>query len=62
MMDYKGGGNLLYLPLDKLMQQGAAQFADPAAARPTAPEPAPAPDVAPRSRESLRDRERGERP
>ena len=22
MLDYKGGGNLLYLPLDKLMQQG----------------------------------------
>jgi len=63
MLDYKGGGNLLYLPLDKLMQQGAAQFADPAAARPPlAPDPAPAPDATPRSREALRERERGERP
>jgi modulator of FtsH protease HflK len=24
MMDYRGGGNLLYLPLDKIMQQGGA--------------------------------------
>ena len=63
MLDYKGGGNLLYLPLDKLMQQGAAQLADPAASRPQqAPDPAPAPDAAPRSREALRERGRGERP
>ncbi len=60
MLDYKGGGNLLYLPLDKLMQQGAAAIADPvASARP--PEAAQAPDAAPRSRETLRERGRGER-
>jgi membrane protease subunit HflK len=58
MLDYKGGGNLLYLPLDKLMQQGAAA-AD--AARPAEPQPAPAPDAAPRAREALRDRGRPER-
>ena len=63
MLDYKGGGNLLYLPLDKLMQQGAATFTDPAASRlPQAPEPAPAPDAMPRSREALRERGREERP
>jgi membrane protease subunit HflK len=27
MMDYRGSGNLLYLPLDKLMQQTAANAA-----------------------------------
>jgi len=64
MLDYKGSGNLLYLPLDKLLQQAGAVAADPAAqARvPGAPEPAPAPEPTPRSREALRDRGRGERP
>ncbi|HTP62782.1 MAG TPA: FtsH protease activity modulator HflK [Burkholderiales bacterium] len=64
MMEYKGSGNLLYLPLDKLLQQAGAAAADPAAqARtPGAPDPAPAPDATPRSREALRDRSRGERP
>ncbi len=65
MLDYKGSGNLLYLPLDKLMQQGAAAtLADPAAAgRPQAPAgpEAAAPDITPRSREALRDRGRAER-
>jgi membrane protease subunit HflK len=67
MLDYKGGGNLLYLPLDKLMQQGAAAtLADPALAgrapqSPAAPEAATAPDMTPRSREALRDRGRAER-
>jgi len=63
MLDYKGSGNLLYLPLDRLLQQGAAAAGDPSAqgrAQP-APESAPAADTAPRSRESLRDRARGER-
>ena len=64
MLDYKGGGNLLYLPLDKLIQQGAAAtIVDPNAARPQPPaaEAAPAPDTTPRSREALRDRGRAER-
>ena len=63
MLDYKGGGNLLYLPLDKLLQQVAGASADPAAQARAAgtTEPAPAPDVAPRSREALRDRGRAER-
>jgi modulator of FtsH protease HflK len=57
MLDYKGAGNLLYLPLDKLMQQGAAAVAQDQASAP-APAPAPAPE-AQRSREQLRERGRG---
>ena len=56
MMDYRGSGNLLYLPLDKLMQGAATAGAESAAA----PRPA-APDAGARSRETLRSRERGER-
>jgi len=61
MLDYKGGGNLLYLPLDKLLQQagGAIQSEAQAAQRPS-PEP-PAAEPVPRSREALRERGRGER-
>jgi membrane protease subunit HflK len=63
MMDYKGGGNLLYLPLDKLLQQGAAALSESAAAqRPGPAELPPSSEAAPRSRETLRGRERGERP
>ena len=61
MLDYKGSGNLLYLPLDKLLQQaGAATAAEPPGTV-RLPEPAPTPDTAPRSRDALRDRGRGER-
>ncbi len=60
MLDYKGGGNLLYLPLDKLLQAGGAALApDPVAAQPAPGEPAAA--AGPRSRDTLRGRERGER-
>ena len=59
MMDYRGSGNLLYLPLDKLMQ-GAGPGEGTAAPRPAAPEPAPEASGA-RSRETLRGRDRGER-
>ncbi|HXJ09878.1 MAG TPA: FtsH protease activity modulator HflK [Burkholderiales bacterium] len=63
VMDYRGSGNLLYLPLDKLMQGGAGSPAEaaPAPRAGVAPEPAPADPVS-RSRESLRNRERGDRP
>jgi len=64
MLDYKGGGNLLYLPLEKLMQQVAAPLIDQSGvARQPSPEAPPAPDATttPRSRETLRDRGRGER-
>src|SRR5262245_51512004 len=57
MMDYRGSGNLLYLPLEKVMQSAGAPEAAPA--RPATPE-APA-EAGPRSRETLRNRERGDR-
>ncbi len=63
MMDYKGGGNLLYLPLDKLMQGVGGAATPEALAAPRAPqtEPGAGAEPGPRSRETLRDRGRGER-
>jgi membrane protease subunit HflK len=58
MMDYRGAGNVLYLPLDRLMQGGQAAEAA-AAPRPAPAEPAP--DAGPRSRETLRNRDRADR-
>jgi membrane protease subunit HflK len=58
MMDYRGSGNLLYLPLDKLMQgAGAPGSEGPARAAPAEPPP----EAGPRSRDTLRNRERGDR-
>jgi len=67
LVDQKAGSNsLLYLPLDKLIQQSASPSgpagaaADPSAARQSTP-PAPEPTVTldpSRSREALRNRER----
>ncbi len=62
MLDYKGAGNLLYLPLDKIMQQGGA--ATPSEAQASQRPMEPTPDIAPtgpRSRETLRNRERADR-
>src|SRR5574341_284834 len=59
MLDYRGSGNLLYLPLEKLMQGAAgsgSESAPPRAAQPEAPAGA-----GPRSRDTLRNRERGDR-
>ncbi len=54
LIDQKGGGNLLYLPLDKLMQMSAGAVA---AAPPVKPvEPAPADGA--RGRNALRSRDR----
>ncbi len=70
LLDAKGAGNLLYLPLDKLMQAAGATAAGAAAAQPAAgaashgaeaPAPAERGEAALRSRDSLRSRERGER-
>ena len=59
IIDSKSGGNLMYLPLDKVMQaSGATAPAAPAQAAP-APSPAPsaqAPDA--RTRDNARSRER----
>jgi membrane protease subunit HflK len=67
-MDYRGTGNLLYLPLDKLMQQSASgassssssSSSDGQASSRAAPEQQPA-DSNPRSRDSFRSRERPDR-
>jgi modulator of FtsH protease HflK len=60
MVDSRGNSNLLYLPLDKLMQQaGVAGVPGAAAATPTAPETAPAVGaVDVRSRDGQRGRDR----
>jgi membrane protease subunit HflK len=64
LIDQKSGSNLLNLPLDRLLQQGAAAAASGATSEPTAPAPrAPAvPESAvtldpSRSRDALRNRE-----
>jgi membrane protease subunit HflK len=62
VVDTKGSGNLLYLPLDKLMQQGgAASMSEAQQSQRASPEPALPADAGPRSRDTLRGRERGER-
>src|SRR6185312_12544325 len=62
VVDQKAGSNLLYLPLDKIMQLGATSNASADAATKSAPEsvsPTPAPaEVSPRSRDAFRNRER----
>jgi len=60
MMDYRGSGNLLYLPLDKIMQQAGGAPAPEGQGAPRAPE-APAADGGPRSRDTLRNRDRADR-
>ena len=59
MVDSRNGSNLLYLPLDKLMQQTGAA-APPTAATPPTPTPEPASTAAAdaRSRDGARTRER----
>jgi membrane protease subunit HflK len=64
LVDQKAGNSLLYLPLDKLIQQGAAGAApvaaDTAARAPAAAAPPEPTSLDPgRSREALRNRERG---
>jgi len=63
MMDFRGGGNLLYLPLDQLMQRAGIE-PGAAAGVPRSPQvdAPPATEGSPRSRDSLRGRGRGERP
>jgi membrane protease subunit HflK len=65
LVDAKAGSNLLYLPLDRIMQM-TASGASPdglAASRPAqSAEPSPAAESGARSRDALRGRERGERP
>jgi modulator of FtsH protease HflK len=66
MVDSKQGNNLLYLPLDKIMQMSANQGSEiltlpaaPAGATPSVASPAPVPDA--RSRDASRSRDRDAR-
>src|SRR5690349_16076555 len=61
MMDYRGSGNLLMLPLDKLMQQSGTGSASGPQTAPAPSDTSPAQDANPRSRESLRNRDRSDR-
>jgi membrane protease subunit HflK len=67
MIDAKGNGNLLMLPLDKLMQQSGTRSGAAAAVVPDSQSAAglsanaPMPSLDPRNRELMRSRERGER-
>ncbi len=58
LVDQKSGGNLLYLPLDKLMQSGDSAAAIESTQRPAAPDAAPLPEQTQRSRDLFRSRER----
>jgi membrane protease subunit HflK len=62
MMDYRGSGNLLMLPLDKILQQagGTVNPTEAQASQRPSAEP-PAAEASPRSRESLRNRDRADR-
>jgi membrane protease subunit HflK len=60
IVDQKGGQNLMYMPLDRLIQQaGAAQSpVETGRATPSQPETMQTPDTAPARREGLRSRDR----
>lgn len=60
MVDSRSGSNLLYLPLDKLLQQSGAPAAA-AAAAPPPPDPAAAQTIDSRSRDGGRSRDRESR-
>ena len=64
LLDAKGGGNLLYLPLDKIMQMSAGALPEGTtpSSKQTLVDPTPNPDPAARSRDALRGRERESRP
>ncbi len=61
LVDTRSSGNLLYLPLDKLMQQAGVGGLSESQASQRTPDAALPMDPGPRSRDSLRNRERGER-
>jgi len=63
LLDAKGGGNLLYLPLDKIMQMTAGGLTGTTgSSQQSLVDPTPNPDAAARSRDALRGRERESRP
>lgn len=63
LLDAKSGGNLLYLPLDKIMQMSAGGLTGTTpSSQQSLVDPTPNPDSAVRSRDALRGREREIRP
>ncbi len=56
LMDSDGSGNLLYLPIDKLMEQQRGRSSGPAGRGPSATAVAPTSDTARRTREDARSR------
>ena len=58
MVESRSGSNLLYLPLDKLLQQAGVPVAAPAAAAPAVPTDVATQSVDVRSRDNARTRER----
>ena len=63
LIDQKGGGNLLMLPLDKLLQMsGAGAGAEAAGSAKPSTVPEPAAEAGARSRDAFRSRERETRP
>ncbi|TSA16998.1 MAG: FtsH protease activity modulator HflK [Betaproteobacteria bacterium] len=63
LLDAKSGGNLLYLPLDKIMQMSAGALAEGSSpSGQSLVEPTANPNSAARSRDALRDRQRESRP
>ncbi|MBE0615427.1 MAG: FtsH protease activity modulator HflK [Burkholderiales bacterium] len=62
LLDAKSAGNLLYLPLDKIMQMSGGALAGSPASGQSLVEPTSNPNSAARSRDALRDRQRESRP
>ncbi len=64
LIDARAGGNLLYLPLDKILQMSGATLPESAGSSRSSqtPEASAPPESGARSRDTLRGRERGERP
>ncbi len=63
LLDAKSGGNLLYLPLDKIMQMTSGALPETtASSKQSLTDPTPNPDSAARSRDALRGRDRESRP
>ena len=60
-LDSRAGGNLLYLPLDRLIQQSAAETARGSPSAPAATPPPPAESPATSRANGLRSRERDSR-
>jgi membrane protease subunit HflK len=62
MIDAKAGGNLLFLPLDKIVQMSAAGVPEVIGGAKPSADVTPPPETTGRSRDALRSRDREGRP